>query len=391
MNVRNTTGNGEQQSETKRESRCQRLPQRDGGRGRKKEKTLAIKSKRANKILTEKRTVQLKKKAMCMRRVRARKKLRESATEVTDESRLDVEEEPPVALAQVMVTVKPEVQRLKEELEEMKKQNAVLTKQLTEKQTTPPVGTLLKRTLSPVTRKKIDRAASSIVDDSPPLKTAMRNLGFNDRVREPRMKELSPLEAQIVEFATENSVPNPDVRRGLGKIDKTTGEREPIRYRISTLKVLHSKFLANGKHDMSFSHFCQIFLKTVIIPKPEDWGTCLCQKCTNPRLKFLALQKLSLSSVPDHPEEAILPNEEIVPQNVTFMKWEKSDMDSRIRKTKKIYMKKAFLNELKNEVNIWTSHLKNALTQFRAIRRAREKAETNGDVKVNSTGAKIFN
>lgn len=375
----------------------------------KKEKDAAKKSRKAKKNLEEKRNALLKKKAICMRRLRERKKLKEATSAANnlrgsgtfddflnedeeahndlfvineeaaaDELQADVEKVPPLVAS---APVTPEVQKLQEELEKMKQQNAELKKKLSEKRRTPPVGALLKRTLSPATKKKVDRAASSIANDSPPLRNVVRKLGFNDRAKEPRVTVGSHLKTEIAEFARENSVPNPDVRRGLGKINKSTGEREPIRYRISTLKVLHSKFSSDGT-DVSLSHFSQMFPKTIIIPKPEDWGTCLCQKCTNPRLKFLALQKLALSDVPENPEEALLPNEESVPQSVTFMKWEKSDADSRIKKTKKTYSKRAFLGELEEELNTWTIHLKNAMTQFRAIRRAKERAETNSGIKV---------
>ena len=82
----------------------------------------------------------------------------------------------------------------------------------------------------------------------------------------------------------------------MGKIDKRTGERTLIRFRVSTPKALHAQYVINVQ-DISLSQFSALFPKNIIIPKPEDWGT-LCRTCTNPRLKYLSLARPWYNSKP---------------------------------------------------------------------------------------------
>lgn len=141
--------------------------------------------------------------------------------------------------------------------------------------TTASTGSALKqvrRDLTPRTRKKIDSVAAKT------LKSA-RKLGFRDRDRM-RTVESQNLRNKVESFAKDNSVPNPDKKRGTKGIDPITGKDILVRYRVSTLKVLHSKF-ESEVGNMSFSHFCRLFPKTVILPKATEWGTCLCVQCVN--------------------------------------------------------------------------------------------------------------
>ena len=39
----------------------------------------------------------------------------------------------------------------------------------------------------------------------------------------------------------------------------------------------------------SYSHFWKLLPNYIVKPKPQDWGTCLCQTCLNPQLKMEAL------------------------------------------------------------------------------------------------------
>ncbi|CAG0900904.1 unnamed protein product [Cyprideis torosa] len=49
----------------------------------------------------------------------------------------------------------------------------------------------------------------------------------------------------------------------------------------------------------------RLFPKTIIMLEPEDWGTCLCIVCTNPRLKVQALKKLGpIDPIFENPQEA---------------------------------------------------------------------------------------
>ena len=125
------------------------------------------------------------------------------------------------------------------------------------------------------------------------------------------------------------------MKRSKGKYDPTTGEEEQVRYGISTIKVLHRQFMSSENIDISLSQFSAYFPKSVVIPKADDWGTSLCQKCTNPMLKFMALKKLGVCErVPEDPKSCDLPEEDDLPEEVNFMKWER-DETIKVKKLKK--------------------------------------------------------
>ena len=47
--------------------------------------------------------------------------------------------------------------------------------------------------------------------------------------------------------------------------------------------------MIEGDDACSLSSFMRYIPASVIQPKREDWGTCLCKMCTNPQLKLDAL------------------------------------------------------------------------------------------------------
>ena len=51
--------------------------------------------------------------------------------------------------------------------------------------------------------------------------------------------------------------------------------KKGLRYRLSSLKVLHAKLLADENVDVSYAQFTRLIPSNVVKPKPEDWGTCL--------------------------------------------------------------------------------------------------------------------
>lgn len=265
------------------------------------------------------------------------------------------------------------------ELERLRQENKKL-KDALKNSKSPEFAANMKKSLSPKTRKKVVRAAA----EAGP-KTVVRSLGFRDRCRTPS-SESSPssLALKVQKFATRNSVPVPDKKRGIDK------KGNLIRFRIDTLNILHAKFEATIE-DISFSHFCRLFPVNVKIPRPDEWGTCLCLKCTNPKMKFLALIKIDLmEDFPDGPDNAVVPDVSALPQIVEFSAWEKKEGELKVKKCKKKYKRVKFIEELKEELRVWKSHLERAVNQFKAIKAAKIEAETGEAIVVQMDWSENF-
>ena len=67
-------------------------------------------------------------------------------------------------------------------------------------------------------------------------------------------------------------------------------DKKGVHYRRDTIEILHEKFLAEAMAECSISTFAWYLPKNVVKPKPEDWGTSLCETCLNPELKIEGLR-----------------------------------------------------------------------------------------------------
>ena len=79
----------------------------------------------------------------------------------------------------------------------------------------------------------------------------------------------------------QNSLVVPDVKKA----------KKGLRYRSSSLKVLHGKLLADEKEDILYAQFTRYAPSNILKPKPEDWGTCLCMSSINPEHKIESLHR----------------------------------------------------------------------------------------------------
>ena len=98
------------------------------------------------------------------------------------------------------------------------------------------------------------------------------------------------LEIDIVTFAENQSQEVPNIKKmrvvHFTSADCSEKEKVALRFRRENLEVLDAIFLSqHPEHDVSLFWFKKLF------PTAEDWGTALCIKCLNPRLKVEALQK----------------------------------------------------------------------------------------------------
>ena len=91
----------------------------------------------------------------------------------------------------------------------------------------------------------------------------------------PPLKE-SSLQREIELFFDRDDVSRvcPDKKKVVKNPNNSVAETVPLRYRLSSLKVLHQKFA---------------LLLWDTRTKPDDWGRCLCAVCLNPKLKLETL------------------------------------------------------------------------------------------------------
>lgn len=196
-----------------------------------------------------------------------------------------------------------------------------------------------------------------------------------------------------------------------------------IRYRLSYLKLLHVKFIAETTEDCCYETFTRHVPYYIRKPAAEDWGTCLCVTCLNPELKIDRLQRLEkiaavniedavscsdkfdqlvedLSNLkPDSEKEKkkkvlddILNQQELAEkrnnkgtersqkkeykeERITFTEWtmekyktKKGKTASRSRKVHVTLSIAAFVNQLIKELTALKDHLHRAHIQYRAFK-----------------------
>ena len=71
------------------------------------------------------------------------------------------------------------------------------------------------------------------------------------------------------------------------------GEKVPARYCLGTIRMLHFSFEAETGVKCSLERFSQNIPLYAVHSKPNDWGTCLCAYCINPKMKLEALANLT--------------------------------------------------------------------------------------------------
>ena len=110
----------------------------------------------------------------------------------------------------------------------------------------------------------------------------LKNTGINFSKKSPEPEsEKSDLKKLVELFANKNSTVVPDMRL----------QKKGIRYRHQYLTCLFEDFkFVNPEVKISYSTFSSYWPKTVIKPRPGDFGTCLCDKCENPNLKIHAMK-----------------------------------------------------------------------------------------------------
>ena len=148
--------------------------------------------------------------------------------------------------------------------------------------------------LSPSTKKKVK---SKLQNEQLPIgmNTQIRkesgiNLSIN--VRENKNSPTVLLKS-IEDFFLRDDVTRvcPETKE-VKKTPNDPDEEMPLRYRLSSLRSLHKKFVAESSLDCSYSYFSRHCSYYVEKPSLNDWGTCLCRTCLNPEIKLEALAKI---------------------------------------------------------------------------------------------------
>ena len=141
--------------------------------------------------------------------------------------------------------------------------------------------------MSPSSRRKVKGRISNAGTPAGLNSLFRREVGVNlsNAINEPKQEE-TKLQLEIKNFFLRDDISRtcPDTKRmKVNPEDKE--EKVPVRYRLGTLHCLHDKFLAESITGCSLEYFrtnCPFY---VIKPKANDWGTCLCDICLNPKLK----------------------------------------------------------------------------------------------------------
>ena len=206
-----------------------------------------------------------------------------------------------------------------------------------------------------------------------------------DRVRVSGSGRKSVLGKKVAEFLYQdlNSLVVPDKKK----------ESKSMRYRLSSLNVLHEKFLAEEDLECSYSQFTRLVAHNVIKPKPEDWGTCLCLTCLNPELKISSLRKvmpdvdITITYATEKSDtELKLIYDKIKASQLMYdyLEWTRSkdDMNAKVKTTTYHALKKActsnseeFSIKLKQEIDILKEHTNRMLAQYRRVKQVRQLAQ----------------
>ena len=162
--------------------------------------------------------------------------------------------------------------------------------------------------------------------------------------------------------------------------------KKGLRYRLSSLKVLYEKFLADSTVDCSYSQFTRLIPTNVVKPKAEDWGTCMCMPCMNPEHKLERLKKvmadiqLTISNFMSKTKEdlkEVFAKIKKSEEEFQYLEWIKAkDIGTNITKSAAYHSKKIacvskpkeFATKLCNELSFLKGHTERMISQYRRIK-----------------------
>ena len=169
----------------------------------------------------------------------------------------------------------------------------------------------------------------------------------------------------------------------------------PLHYRLSSLRSLHKKFVAESLHDCSYLYFSQHCPYYAEKPSPNDWGTCLCRTCLNPEINLEALAKIlndtsfkwndtnNCNAIKDFIKRI---DQVKCDKLITFSEWQKV-LNKNKKGGKKLSNKvlaklnfNKFKKSLVKELYLMHDHQYHVHSQFKAFKMAREEAQSNADV-----------
>ena len=211
-----------------------------------------------------------------------------------------------------------EIARLQNELESVRLELSLITKDTTIDITTNDMNTdsnsdtesepdlivsqTLWKSMTPTSKK---RTKLNLTQQQLPRGVAskMRGLGLNLSKSIDAMPSTSSsgIEESIHTFFKQDDVTRicPD-KKAVITNPENKEEQMPAHYRLSSLSFLHKKFTLQQGSQCVYSTFMRHVPYYVIKPSPQSWGTCMCGTCLNPELKLVALsQKLKDQPISD--------------------------------------------------------------------------------------------
>jgi len=222
-----------------------------------------------------------------------------------------------------------------------------------------------------------------------------KELGINLSIKTKNTDSTTALQKSIEDFFLRDDVTRvcPETKK-LKRNPNDLDEELPLRYRMSTLRSLYDKFIAESSHSCSYSYFslnCPYYVEK---PSPNDWGTCLCRTCLNPEIKLEALAKalndksFKWDDTKDYNDikDMIKRIEHLTfNKTITFSEWQMVEQND--KKGKKFSRKvlvtldfAKFGQRLVKELNVMHDHQYRVHSQFKAFKMAREEAKSNADI-----------
>ena len=273
----------------------------------------------------------------------------------------------------------------------------------------PSVARAIWETLSPNAKRK---STLQLKLNKPVSAYAVRKeIGINvSREISPRDSKKTELCEEVEKFFQQEDVTRlcPDKKKVV-KDPINPDIQQQIRYRACSLKVLHAQFQAERSTDCSFPSFKRYVPYFVKRPSsPSEWGTCMCESCLNPELKYERLVQMKILSSDDF---EILTSEERIGsfiedvkklkenkqylkdkiKHVNFTEWRKVDnpyISKSGKKLNKITRNVAdtlplmsFLDVFIKELTMLKDHLFRVHQQYKAFKNARIEATNDSEGK----------
>ena len=266
----------------------------------------------------------------------------------------------------------------------------------------PGVAASVWNCLTPNTRKSTAIKLQNSSPSARPTRAIRKELGVNlSKQFSPPNRDGSALCQEIKDFFDQDevSVLCPDKKQLATNPLTKEDEAVQVRFRTSRLYTLYCKFVATRNKSCEFRTFQKYVPFYIKRANPLDWGTCMCEYCVNPELKFISLknqkllegdfeEKTSEENIDNFIKEVGALKDETRP--ISFIAWEKVEnplkpktgkkANKLTRKVSHTLPLNGMIKLLLKELEVLKSHLFRMHQQFKKFKAIRtEVLESDGD------------